>query len=75
MHQRRRNNPDIGIAKNNDESAAINESLLRIQADHLINKDDIVVITPNWVQPSNPDTGDVVGPESLRTVIRFAKKK
>lgn len=74
MHQRRRNAPDIGIAKNHDESAAINESLLRIQAGQLIKKDDIVVITPNWVQPSHPDTGDVVGPESLRTIIRFVKK-
>lgn len=74
MEQRRRNSADIGIARNNDESTAINEALNLIQADNLINSNDVVVITPNWVQPQNPNTGDVVGPESLRTIIKFAKK-
>lgn len=75
MQQRRRNTPDIGIAKNDNESLAITESLNLIQADNLINKDDVVVITPNWVQPSAPGSGDIVGPESLRTIIRFLKGK
>ncbi len=74
MRQRRRNSPDIGIARNQDESAAIIESLNLIQADNLINSNDVVVITPNWVQQQTPETGVVVGTESLRTVIRFAKK-
>jgi uncharacterized protein (DUF362 family) len=74
MQQRRRNCADIGIAKNSNESLAILESLSLIQADNLINMNDIVVITPNWVQPNGPETGDVVGPESLRTIIQFAKK-
>lgn len=72
--QRRRNTPDIGIAKNDNESLAIAESLNLIEADNLITKDDVVVITPNWVQPNSPNSGDIVGPESLRTIIRFAKK-
>jgi len=66
--------PDIGIARNQNESAAIIESLNLIQADNLINSNDVVVITPNWVQQQTPETGVVVGTESLRTVIRFAKK-
>jgi uncharacterized protein (DUF362 family) len=74
MQARRRNNADIGIAQNTNESLAIVESLKLIQGDNLIKNNDIVVITPNWVQPSVPETGDVVGPESLRTVIQFAKK-
>lgn len=74
MRQRRRNSPDIGIARNSDESIAINESLNLIQADTLINSDDVVVITPNWVQPKDPSTGDVVGQESLRAVIKYVKK-
>jgi uncharacterized protein (DUF362 family) len=73
MQQRRRNSPDIGIAQNSNEILAILESLNLIQANNLIGKDDIVVITPNWVQPNAPETGDVVGPESLRAVIQFAK--
>ena len=74
MQQRRRNSADIGIAQNYNESLAIVESLNLIQADNLIINSDIVVITPNWVQPNEPETGDVVGPESLRTIIQFAKR-
>lgn len=74
MQARRRNAADIGIAKNNNERLAIAESLNLIQADNLINGKDIVVITPNWVQFNDPCTGDIVGPESLRGVIKFAKK-
>jgi uncharacterized protein (DUF362 family) len=74
MRTRRRNTPDIGIAKNDNESLAISEALNLIQADNLINNSDVVVITPNWVQQQMPETGVVVGPDSLREVIRFAKK-
>jgi uncharacterized protein (DUF362 family) len=74
LQQRRRNTADIGISKNQNEGLAIAESLNLIQADNLINNKDIVVITPNWVQFKNPSTGDIVGPESLRSVIQFAKK-
>lgn len=74
MQSRRRNVPDIGIAKNDNESLAIEDSLSLIQADNLINGDDVVVITPNWVQPKDPSTGDVVGVESLRAVIQFVKR-
>jgi uncharacterized protein (DUF362 family) len=74
LESRRRSAADIGIAKNDNEGLAIAESLNLIQADNLINSKDIVVITPNWVQFNHPCTGDIVGPESLREVIRFAKK-
>jgi uncharacterized protein (DUF362 family) len=73
MQQRRRSTADIAIVKNDNESLAITESLRLIQAENLIKSDDVVVITPNWVQPNDPGTGDIVGPESLRAIIRFAK--
>ena len=75
MRQRRRNTADIGIAINSNESQAIIESLNLIQAENMINSNDVVVITPNWVKPVGPETGDVVGPESLRAIIRFVKQK
>jgi len=74
LQERRRSTADIGIAKNDNERLAIAESLNLIQADNLINNNDIVVITPNWVQFNDPVTGDIVGPESLREVIQFAKR-
>ncbi len=74
MRQRRRNSPDVAITQNPAESRAIEEGLNLLQADNLIHSNDVVVITPNWVQQQKPETGIVVGPESLRTVIRFVKK-
>lgn len=74
MRPRKRNTADIAITKNDNESAAIREGLNLLQADTLIHPEDVVVITPNWVQQQNPQTGIVVGPESLREVIRFVKK-
>lgn len=74
MRERRRNQPDMAIVQNTDESAAITEALSLIQAEKLINNNDVVVITPNWVQKQTPQTGIVVGPESLRRVIRFARE-
>lgn len=74
MRVRRRNIPDIGIAKDENESLAIAEALKLIQADNLINGNDVVVITPNWVQQQTPQTGVVVGPDSLREIIKFAKR-
>jgi uncharacterized protein (DUF362 family) len=74
LRERRRNTADIGIAKNENESLAIAQALGLINADNLINSSDVVVITPNWVQQQTPQTGVVVGQDSLREIIRFAKK-
>lgn len=74
MRTRRRNSADIGIARNENENLAIVEALSLIEADNLINGSDVVVITPNWVQQQTPQTGVVVGSDSLGEVIRFAKK-
>jgi uncharacterized protein (DUF362 family) len=74
MRPRRRNTADIGIAKNENESTAILETLALINAGNLINTSDVVVITPNWVQQQTPETGVVVGPDSLGEIIRFAKR-
>lgn len=74
MRERRRNIPDIGITKNENENLAIVEALNLIQAHNLIHNNDIVVLTPNWVQQQTPQTGVVVGPDSLREIIKYAKK-
>jgi len=74
MRQRRYNFSNVAISRNNNESIAIDEGLKLLQAHKMITKDDIVVITPNWVQQQKPETGIVVGTESLRTIIRFAKE-
>ncbi len=75
MRERRRNCPDVAIAQNHNEPQAIREALGLINAESLINPNDVVVITPNWVQKQSAETGIVVGPESLREIIRFVKER
>ncbi|MBM7555555.1 DUF362 domain-containing protein [Halanaerobacter jeridensis] len=40
-----------------------------------INNQDVVTITPNWVNTNAPQTGTVVGPESLRKLIQYIKSQ
>lgn len=73
MRTRKRNSPDVAISQSNDESSAMMESLSLIHAGELVTDHDIVVITPNWVKKMLPETGVVVGNESLKTLIHFVK--
>ncbi len=75
MRERRRQAADIGIAYDAYEPAAILQALDNIRAAGLVKSSDVVVITPNWVQQKTPDTAVVVGPESLREIIRFVKNQ
>ena len=73
MRVRRTMKPMVAITQNENESVAIEEGLDLIQFSSMITKEDVVVITPNWVAPASPYSGRVVGPESLRTIIRLVK--
>lgn len=73
MRVRRTIKPIVAITKNENESLAIEEGLQLIQFSTMISPEDVVVITPNWVSPASPCSGRVVGPESLRTIIRLVK--
>ena len=73
MRVRREVSPIVAITQNNDESIAIREGLQLLQMEKMITSQDVVVITPNWVAPGKPESGRVVGPESLRQVIKSVK--
>ncbi|MDF2698808.1 MAG: hypothetical protein K0Q49_364 [Haloplasmataceae bacterium] len=64
---------DVAITYNQDESQAVLEGLKLIEAEKLINNEDIVLIVPNWVTFSVPKSGVVVGPETFRTIIKWVK--
>lgn len=74
MRVRRTIKPIVAITKNENESLAIEEGLQLIEFSTMISSEDVVVITPNWVSPANPNSGRVVGPESLRSIIRLVKR-
>ncbi len=75
MRQRRWNNSDVAITHNSDEAAAIKQAVELLQITSDVKNNDIVVITPNWVNNRLPDSATVVGPESLRQIIRIFKDR
>jgi uncharacterized protein (DUF362 family) len=70
-------NHDVAIIYNENESEAVLTGLKSIQAEQDIKSEDVVVLTPNWVnnQKPNPSDGVVVGPETLRTIIQWVKAR
>lgn len=70
-------NHDVAIIHNENESEAVLAGLKCIQAEQDITSDDVVVLTPNWVnnEKTNPADGVVVGPETLRTIIKWIKER
>lgn len=70
-------NHDVAVAYNENESEAVLTALKSIQAESDIKGEDVVVVTPNWVnnQKPNPADGVVVGPETLRTILRWVKER
>lgn len=73
MRVRREIKPIVAITQNPNESIAISKGLDLIHFSSMIRKEDVVVITPNWVTPAAPASGRVVGPESLRCIIQKVK--
>ncbi len=75
MRQRKWNNSNVAITHNSDEAAAIKQAIELLKITESINSSDVVVITPNWVNKKQPDSATVVGPESLRQIIRIVKDR
>ena len=73
MRVRRSLNPEVAITQNSNESLAIKEGLSLLNISSMIKNDDVVVITPNFVNKGGVGYGDVVGPESLRELIKVIK--
>ncbi len=73
---RRWKNSSVAITRNTNEAIAIKEAIELLQVLPAIGQGDVVVITPNWVNnKKSPDSGVVVGPESLRQIISLIKQR
>lgn len=70
MRERRIKDPIVSITKNAKEEESLIECLDNLPMDRIIKKDDIVVITPNWLKAKGPETGIVVGPKTLDKLIK-----
>ncbi len=73
--KRRIQTPEIAITQNEYEGKALQEGLNLLPIDSAIKPNDTVTITPNWVKGEMPETGTVVGQETLRELIKFTKGK
>lgn len=74
MRKRRIDSSIVAIGKNENEQLAIRQALELLPLEGVINSDDIIVITVNLVNMNAPEKAVVIGPESLREIIRFFKE-
>lgn len=74
MRERRIKQPMVSIVKSDNEQKSIRRALELLPLGEIIKEGDKVVITPNWVNAVPPHTGTVVGPDSLRELIRCIKE-
>jgi uncharacterized protein (DUF362 family) len=75
MRKTRIISPIVGVGKNPDEKIALRQALGFLPSENLISSDDVVVITCNMVNMNPPEKAVIVGPETLRELIRFFKEK
>ncbi|WP_211231284.1 DUF362 domain-containing protein [Halonatronum saccharophilum] len=74
IRKRRFNEPQVGIGEG-IEGDVISGLLDMLSSDEIISSGDTVTITPNWVNTNAPETGTVVGPQSLQKLIKYVKGK
>ncbi|KXZ39509.1 Uncharacterized conserved protein, DUF362 family [Alkalithermobacter thermoalcaliphilus JW-YL-7 = DSM 7308] len=72
-NKRRIVEPIVSITKAHNESDSLKEALDLLPMTEIIKPNDTVVITPNWVKSNMPSTGTVVGPSTLRSLIKYIK--
>lgn len=75
MRKRRVERPVVAITRDALEGRAVTGALDLLPINEIIKAGDTVVITPNWVNTRAPETGTVVGPETLRELIKYIKAR
>ncbi|ABO49842.1 protein of unknown function DUF362 [Desulforamulus reducens MI-1] len=73
MRKRRVERAVVSITRDPMEGQAVCRAIEMLPLKEIFKTGDTVVITPNWVNTRAPQTGTVVGPETLRELIKFIK--
>ncbi|HDN01683.1 MAG TPA: DUF362 domain-containing protein [Candidatus Bathyarchaeota archaeon] len=63
----------VAIAKAKDPYEALNKALKLIEAEKLVNKEDKILIKPNYVVAKHPSTGVTTDPRVIDGLIMFLK--
>lgn len=75
MRKRRVERPVVAITRDPLEGQAVCRALGMLPIDEILQPGQTVVVTPNWVNTRSPQTGTVVGPETLRELLKFIKER
>ena len=75
IRERRVNKPIVAIEKGMSEGKALEKALDMLPINEIIKPGDKVVIAPNWVKDYKPSSGTVVGPNTLRKLIKYINEK
>lgn len=75
IRERKVNKPIVAIEKGMNEGKALEKALDMLPIDEIIKPGDKVVIAPNWVKDYQPSSGTVVGPNTLKKLIKYVKEK
>lgn len=75
MRNRRVKEPIVAITKAFSEGKSLEKALDLLPIENIIKEGDCVLITPNWVNDKKPSSGAVVGPKTLKTLIKYVKEK
>lgn len=77
LRKKKRLQPDVAITHNEVESQAMLDGFEKIRAYELIGPEDVVVITPNWVnkKKEHAKSATIVGPHTLQILIQYVKKQ
>lgn len=67
--------PIVAINKAISEGKSLEKALDLLPMDKVIQKGDVVIITPNWVKDKKPKDGVVVGTKTLKKLIQYVKSK
>ncbi|MBS3995017.1 MAG: DUF362 domain-containing protein [Alkaliphilus sp.] len=74
IRERRVKEPVVAIMKDENEEESLRKILELLPMQRIIKAKDLVVITPNWVKANPPNTATVVGPDTLKALIKIIKK-
>ncbi|WP_434578723.1 DUF362 domain-containing protein [Thermoanaerobacterium thermosaccharolyticum] len=75
MRYRKIVEPVVSITSGPDEIENLNNALNLLPLQNLIDAGNTVVITSNFVKSKPPQSGTIVGPNTLRALIRYIKSK
>ncbi|SNX54856.1 DUF362 domain-containing protein [Thermoanaerobacterium sp. RBIITD] len=75
MRYRKITEPVVAITSGPDEVTNLHNALNLLPLQNLIEAGNTVVITPNFVKSKPPQSATIVGPYTLRALIRYIKSK